>query len=115
MNDEIRYKLLKILEQDPSMSQRDVAQLLGISLGKTNYCFQALKEKGLVKVRNFKQNPNKRRYMYMLTPQGIDEKARVTRDFLKRKIEEHAQLKTEIELLRKEVDGLNAADTTDQC
>jgi len=103
VNDEIRYKLLKLLERDPEMSQRDLASSLGISLGKTNYCLQALTEKGWVKVQNFKRNPNKRKYIYILTPKGIEEKANVTRHFLKRKLAEYDELKIDIESLRKEV------------
>lgn len=88
------------------MSQRDLALLLGISLGKTNYCLQALIETGWVKVQNFKRNPHKRKYIYILTPKGIEEKANVTRRFLKRKLAEYDELKTDIESLRKEVADL---------
>jgi len=103
MSEEIRYKILKILSENPDISQRELAEHVGVSLGKTNYCLQALKEKGLVKARNFKNNPDKRRYFYVLTPKGIEEKATVTARFLKRKMAEYETLKTEIEELKREV------------
>ena len=103
MTEETRYKLLKILSENPEVSQRELAEVLGISLGKVNYCLKALKEKGLVKARNFTRNPMKRGYLYILTPKGIEEKSRVTARFFKRKIEEYELLKQEIEQLRQEV------------
>ncbi len=103
MSDEIRFKILKILADNPDVSQRELAEHMGVSLGKINYCIKALKDKGLVKARNFQNNPDKRRYLYMLTPKGVDEKTRVTARFLKRKIEEYELLKKEIEQLRKEI------------
>ena len=107
MNDEIRYRLLKLLEHDPKISQRDLAQSLGISLGKTNYCLKALIEKGFVKARNFKNNPNKKGYLYILTSRGIEEKAKVGVAFLKRKVSEHEQLTELIEELREEIKDVN--------
>ena len=103
MTEEIRFKILKILSDNPDMSQRELAQHMGISLGKVNYCLNALKDKGLVKARNFQNNPDKRRYFYVLTPKGIDEKARVTAQFLQRKVAEYEALKNEIAELRREV------------
>ncbi len=103
MTEEIRYKILKLLAENPDISQRELAISLGVSLGKTNYCLQALKEKGWVKARNFKNNPDKRRYFYILTPKGIEEKAKVTARFLKRKLTEYQMLEIEIAQLRKEV------------
>ena len=103
MNEEIRYKILKILEQDPNISQRGLSNALGISLGKVNYCIQALKEKGLLKAHNFKNSTNKKGYIYMLTPRGIEEKARVTSTFLKQKLAEHEKLVREITELKDEV------------
>lgn len=103
MTEEIRFKILKILSDNPDISQRELAQYMGISLGKVNYCLNALKDKGLVKARNFQNNPDKRRYFYVLTPKGIDEKARVTARFLKRKVAEYEALKNEIAELRREV------------
>jgi len=108
LDEETSYKLLKLLEEEPHSSQRDIARAMGISLGKTNYCLKALVEKGLVKVRNFYRNEDKRVYAYLLTPQGIEEKARVTLRFLRRKQREYEELKTEIEQLRAE--AAQAAD-----
>ncbi len=103
MTEEIRYKILKKIADDPDVSQRELAEHMGVSLGKVNYCMRALKDKGLVKARNFKNNPDKRRYLYMLTPKGVEEKTKVTARFLKRKIEEYESLKKEIAQLKKEV------------
>ncbi|BFM49643.1 MarR family EPS-associated transcriptional regulator [Marinomonas sp. THO17] len=101
--DEYRLKILKELEQDPDISQRELAKRLGISLGKTNFCLKALIEKGLVKVDNFKNNTNKVGYLYLLTPKGIEEKVSLTKKFLKRKVAEYEALEKEIEQLRLEV------------
>lgn len=106
INDEIRYKLLKILRQDPNISQRTLANRLGISLGRANFCIQALIERGLVKVNNFRNNENKQVYAYLLTPRGIEEKARITVRFLRSKLQEYEQLENEIEELRNEVNDL---------
>lgn len=110
LDEETSYKLLKLLEQDPHSSQRDLARAMGISLGKTNYCLKCLVEKGLVKVRNFYRNEDKRVYAYLLTPQGIEEKARVTMNFLRRKQREYEALKVEIEQLRSEAAQLNEGE-----
>jgi len=99
---EYRYKLLQLLEANPQISQRELASALGISLGKVNYCLNALMEKGLVKARNFKNNKNKRAYMYYLTPHGFQEKARVTVRFFRQKVAEYEALRSEIEALRHE-------------
>ena len=103
LNDEIRHKIFRIFEENPEINQRTLADLLGISLGKTNYCIQALIEKGWIKVNNFKNSNNKLAYVYLLTPTGIEEKAVLTVSYLKRKIEEYEELKKEIEELSKEV------------
>ncbi|TGG95237.1 MarR family EPS-associated transcriptional regulator [Natronospirillum operosum] len=103
LTDETRYRILKSLEADPSASQRAIARELGISLGKVNYCLQALIDKGLVKATNFRNSPNKARYLYTLTPQGIEEKSRVTARFLKRKLAEYDEIQREIEELRKDL------------
>ena len=102
MQDEVTYKLLKSIEENPSQSQRELSMSLGISLGKLNYCLRALTDKGWVKARNFRLNANKAGYLYLLTPTGAEEKARVTLRFLKRKIVEYEQIKEEIAQLRKE-------------
>ena len=103
LDDALRYKLLSLLQQDPNLSQRAIASSLGISLGKANYCLKALIAKGWVKVLEFSRDGNKRAYSYILTPKGIEEKARVTLRFLKRKMQEYEEIQEEIERLRKEV------------
>ncbi len=102
LSDEYRYKLLKHLEANPEISQRELAGELGISLGRVNFCIQALVEKGLVKANNFRNSKNKKGYAYLLTPRGIEEKAQITMQFLKIKISEHEELKKEIKNLREE-------------
>lgn len=106
MQDEVRYKLLKTLEEKPEATQRELADQLGVSVGKINYCLAALIEKGQIKVRNFTNNKNKAAYAYLLTPKGIKEKAQVTIRFLKCKINEYEVLKEEIEQLKREVNSL---------
>lgn len=104
LSDEYRYKILRLLEEDPQMSQRNLARELGISLGKVNYCLQALIDRGLVKANNFKNSQNKQAYMYLLTRRGITEKARVTMRFLKYKVNEYENLQREIESLKREIE-----------
>lgn len=101
LTDEYRYKILRLLEEDPQMSQRDLARALDISLGKVNYCLQALIEKGMVKANNFKNSQNKQAYLYVLTRRGIAERARATTNFLVRKVAEYEALEKEIEQLRR--------------
>lgn len=93
---------MRLIAAHPEMSQRDLARELGISLGKVNYCLQALLGKGLIKAMNFKNNKNKIAYSYLLTPKGVDQKAKLTVDFLKRKEKEFEALKSEIEALKQE-------------
>jgi EPS-associated MarR family transcriptional regulator len=100
LSDEVRYKLFKLLEANPELSQREVARELGVSLGKVNYCLRALIAKGWVKVTNFTNSSNRSAYAYLLTPRGIDEKARVTARFLQFKLREYELLKGEIEEIR---------------
>jgi|TARA_R110000744_G_scaffold318837_1_gene425206 EPS-associated MarR family transcriptional regulator len=102
LTDEYRYKILKELQQDPDISQRELARRLEISLGKANFCLKALIEKGLVKAGNFKEAPDKAKYLYLLTPKGIEERVSLTHRFLLRKMQEHEELTEEIERLRKE-------------
>jgi EPS-associated MarR family transcriptional regulator len=102
LSDEVRYKLLKLLEPNPTLSQREVARHLGISLGKANYCLKALIDKGWVKAANFKNSKNKAAYMYLLTPRGIEEKSRITAEFLQIKMQEYETLKAEIDQIRVE-------------
>lgn len=102
LTDEYRYKILKLVETNPAISQRELAQQLGVSLGKVNFCLKALIEKGLLKATNFRNNKNKLAYMYLLTPSGIEEKANITMRFLKYKLQEYEALQEEIEELRRE-------------
>lgn len=106
LTDEYRYRILKLLENNPTASQRDIARELGVSLGRVNYCLQALVEKGLVKVNNFRQVESKRAYLYYLTPKGMKEKARVTMRFLKVKLDEYENLKLEVAQLQREAGKL---------
>jgi EPS-associated MarR family transcriptional regulator len=100
LSDEVRYKLFKLLEASPELSQRAVARELGVSLGKVNYCLRALIAKGWVKATNFTNSKNRSAYMYLLTPRGLEEKARVTARFLQVKIREYEMLKSEIDEIR---------------
>jgi len=102
LTDEYRYKLLQLLEANPQISQRELAHALDISLGKVNYCLNALIEKGLVKAHNFKNSKNKRAYTYYVTPRGFREKALVTVRFFRRKLAEYEALRSEIEQLRRD-------------
>lgn len=101
-DDSTSYGLLKTLENNPSLSQRDLARRLGISLGKVNFCLNALVEKGCLKVNNFRNSNNKLGYAYVLTPRGIEERARMTVHFLRYKVQEYEQLSAEIEELKRE-------------
>ena len=101
-SEETHYKLMRLIEARPEMSQRDVARELGISLGKANYCLQALVTKGWIKASNFKNSRNKAAYIYLLTPRGIEQKARLAVQFLKIKIREYERLQVEIAQIRRE-------------
>jgi EPS-associated MarR family transcriptional regulator len=103
MTEDTHYQVLKILEQNPQISQRELAGEMGVSLGKVNYCLRALMDKGLVKAKNFKNSANKRAYFYVLTPRGIETKAKISVRFLQRKLEEYEALRAEIEELQAEV------------
>lgn len=98
------YVLLKTLEENPGLSQRDLAKRLGVSLGKVNFCLKALVEKGSLKINNFRNSDNKLAYAYLLTPHGIEEKARITVTFLKYKTQEYERLRKEIEELQREAE-----------
>ena len=91
------FEVLRKIQKKPEASQRELAEELGFSLGKLNYCLKALKSKGLVKIKNFKKNPNKLNYFYVLTPKGISEKTRLTLNFMKRKMQEYDELKKELD------------------
>lgn len=99
---ETHLKVLRLLQSNPKMNQRDLAAALGVSLGKTNFCLQALVAKGLLKMQNFQSNKRKLAYVYLLTPAGLLEKAALTSRFLKRKMDEYEALRVEIEGLRQE-------------
>ena len=96
-NNTDQFIVLRKIKSKPEYSQRELASELGFSLGKLNYCLKALKEKGLIKISNFKKNPNKLGYLYKLTPKGISTKTKLTLDFMKRKMKEYDELKAEIE------------------
>ena len=102
IQEDTNYRVMRLLEENPDMTQRELAETLGVSVGGVNYCLKALMEKGLVKMNNFAHSKNKFGYVYVLTPSGIAEKARLTSDFLKRKMEEYEALKAEIEILKTE-------------
>ena len=104
MTEDTHYQVLKILEQNPQISQRELAKEMGVSLGKVNYCLKALIEKGHVKAENFRKSDNKVAYLYLLTPKGIKAKARITASYLQRKLEEYSVLRSEIEGLLAEVE-----------
>ena len=95
-NNQDHFNVLRKIQQKPESSQRELAEDLGFSLGKLNYCLKALKVKGLVKIKNFKKNPNKLNYIYILTPKGVSEKTKLTLNFMKRKIKEYDELKREV-------------------
>lgn len=93
---ENNYKVLKEIQNNPNTSQRKLAKEVGFSLGKLNYCLKALQQKGLIKIDNFKKNPNKISYAYILTPKGIKKKAKLTMNFMIRKMKEYDELKEEL-------------------
>ena len=100
INPDVHFRVLHLLEEEPELTQRELAKKLGISLGGVNYCLKALIKIGHIKAGNFNKNPNKSVYLYLLTPQGIAEKAKLTADFLNRKMVEYRNLKKEIDSLK---------------
>ncbi len=108
------YGLLKTLEENPGLSQRDLARKLGISLGKVNFCLNALVEKGSLKINNFRKSDNKLAYAYLLTPRGVEEKARITVQFLKYKVQEYERLRAEIEELQREAKQKGLLENSDE-
>ena len=109
---EIRYRLLKVLSQDANLSQRAMAKRMGISLGKVNYCLSELAKKGFIKVNRFKDSKNKFKYLYILTPRGIEAKAALTISFLKRKMAEYSEIKRQIKELSREVETEGLVDVS---
>lgn len=101
--EDLHFRLLRLLENHPEYSQRDISRALGISLGGVNYCLKALIDKGLVKIENFKTSRHKFGYLHVLTPQGIATRAALTNRFLRRKLEEYESLKVEIQALEQEL------------
>ncbi|EBA13982.1 MarR family EPS-associated transcriptional regulator [Roseobacter sp. CCS2] len=108
---EVRFRVMRAIAENPKMSQRDLSRALGVSLGGINYCINALIAKGAVKVENFRVSDSKLRYAYVLTPEGMTEKARMTGRFLQRKMREYDALKAEIDGLKNELDDEAADDS----
>lgn len=104
LDETTQYGLLKTLEENPGLSQRDLAKRLGVSLGKINFCLNALVAKGSLKINNFRNSDNKLAYAYLLTPNGVELKARMTMQFLKYKVQEYEKLRAEIEELQREAE-----------
>lgn len=105
LQEDTYFRVMRILQEDPDLTQRELAEKLGISVGGMNYCLKALIEKGLVKMKNFATSKNKFGYVYVLTPTGVAEKATITHRFLRRKMDEYDALKVEIETLKKEFES----------
>ncbi len=105
MRTDVQYKLMRLVESNPELSQRDLAREMGVSLGKINYCLRALIRRGWVKATNFTNSQNKAAYMYLLTPRGVEEKARLTVRFLQVKMQEYETLRTEIEQIHLEAEA----------
>ena len=111
LQEDTYFRVLRMLQDNPDMTQREIAEKLGISTSGLNYCLKALIDKGWVKVQNFSQSKNKFGYVYVLTPQGIAEKAMLTGRFLKRKMHEYDALRAEIDALQTELPGSEEATT----
>jgi EPS-associated MarR family transcriptional regulator len=103
LQEDTNFRVMKLLQDNADLNQRELAKKLGISLGCVNYCLNSLIEKGWIKMQNFSQSKNKFGYVYLLTPTGIAEKAALTSRFLKRKLDEYEALKAEIEALTQEI------------
>ncbi len=110
LHEETHLKVLRLLQGNPRLSQREVSDALSVSLGKTNFCLKALVDKGLIKVKSFRKSQNKLAYAYLLTPFGISEKSAITARFLKRKMAEYEHLQAEIAALQLEVSGERASE-----
>ena len=115
MPSELQFRVLRLLESNPHISQRELSKSLDVSLGGINYCLNALVAKGSIKIQNFRNNHNKWVYAYLLTPQGITEKTALTSGFLKRKMQEYHQLKSEIEALSQEMKLHEANESHPAC
>ena len=110
---EIHLKILRLLQDDSMISQREMNKKMGVSIGKINYCVSALTEKGMIKVERFNNAQNKSAYMYRLTPKGLEEIARLTLSFLKLKVSEYNRIKQEIQLLYGQVDKIDLESSSD--
>ncbi len=111
IQEEARFQILRLLHENPALTQRELGERVGVSLGAVNYCLRALIDRGLVKARNFTRNPNKLGYAYVLTPAGMAEKAALTSRFLQTKMLEFEALRMEIEVLSREAGEPGRADT----
>lgn len=111
-HEESHLKVLRLLESNPHMNQRDLSKAMGVSLGKANYCIKALLDKGLIKMQNFRNSQNKLAYAYLLTPDGVETKARITLQFLKNKLQEYERLRIEIEVLQSEAEIKDSLENT---
>jgi EPS-associated MarR family transcriptional regulator len=109
---EIDYRLFKIIGRDGNLTQRKIAETMGISLGKVNYCLSELRKKGFIKVKRFAESKTKIRYIYLLTPRGLEEKAKSTLSFLKQKLAEYDEIGQQIIDLRREIEAHLLIDTT---
>ena len=103
IQEDTHFRIMRILQENPDLTQRELAEKLGVSVGGLNYCLKALMEKGWLKMQNFQNSKNKFKYVYLLTPQGIAEKVALTSRFLDRKMQEYETLKAEIESLHQDV------------
>lgn len=113
LQEDTNFRVLRLLEKNPNLSQRELAKTLGVSLGGLHYCLQGLLDKGLVKIHNFQSSQRKLAYAYLLTPAGISEKAALTVRFLRRKMQEYEELRTEIEGLTQEISLAEGTAITD--
>ncbi len=107
IQEDTHFRIMRILQENPDLTQRELAEELGMSVGGLNYCLNALIDKGLVKMQNFSNSKNKFKYVYLLTPMGIAEKVALTTRFLSRKMEEYEALQLEISYLKNELRNLN--------
>ena len=111
MQEDTYFRVMRILQENPDLTQRELAEKLGVSVGGLNYCPKALMDKGWVKMQNFQNSKNKFKYVYLLTPQGIVERVALTSRFLDRKMQEYEALKAEIESLHKDVQQAGKQDS----
>ena len=111
MQEDTYFRVMRILQENPDLTQRELAEKLGVSVGGLNYCLKALMDKGWVKMQNFQNSKNKFKYVYLLTPQGIAERVALTSRFLDRKMQEYEALKAEIESLHQDVQQAGKPDS----